>query len=81
VGEFSTTFDEFEHPILAGADRQFGTEFLALWVQTGLRGLSFGALWLAILTASFLIVRHALLWICGGRLANVLSGFSWDWHL
>ncbi|HEY0793717.1 MAG TPA: ATP-binding protein [Chthoniobacterales bacterium] len=29
-------------------------------MQTGLRAVSFGALWVAILTASFLIVRHAL---------------------
>jgi hypothetical protein len=36
-------------------------------VQTGLRGLSFGALWVAILTASFLIVRHALPLIIGSQ--------------
>jgi DNA replication protein DnaC len=36
-------------------------------MQTGLRGLSFSALWVAILTASFLIVRHALPLIMGSR--------------
>jgi len=36
-------------------------------VQTGLRGLSFSALWVAILTASFLIVRHILPLIMGSQ--------------
>jgi DNA replication protein DnaC len=36
-------------------------------VQTGLRGLSFGALWVAILTAGFLILRHALPLIIGSQ--------------
>src|SRR6202022_1200076 len=63
VGEFSTPFDEFEHPSRSGPGVRRG--FLALWVQTGLRGLSFGALWVAILTAGFLILRHALPLIMG----------------
>jgi hypothetical protein len=33
---------------------------LRLWVQVGLRALSSGALWVAILTASFIILRHAV---------------------
>ena len=33
---------------------------VVFWAQTGLRGLSFVALWVAILTACFLIARHAL---------------------
>ena len=36
-------------------------------MQTGLRGLSFGALWVAILTASYLIVRHVLPLIVGSQ--------------
>jgi DNA replication protein DnaC len=63
VGEFPTPFDEFEHPSRSGPGVRRG--FLALWVQTGLRGLSFGALWVAILTAGFLILRHALPLIMG----------------
>ena len=63
MGEFPTPFDEFEHPGRSGPGVRRG--FLALWVQTGLRGLSFGALWVAILTAGFLILRHALPLIMG----------------
>lgn len=37
------------------------------WVQTGLRGLSFVALWVAILTAAFLVARHALALIVGSQ--------------
>ena len=65
MGEFSTPFDEFEHPSRSGPAVRRG--ILALWVQTGLRGLSFGALWVAILTASFLIVRHVLPLIVGSQ--------------
>jgi hypothetical protein len=65
VGEFSTPFDEFEHPSRSGPAARHGN--LALWVQTGLRGLSFGALWVAILTAIFLMVRHALPFIMGSQ--------------
>ncbi len=36
-------------------------------MQTALRGLSCGALWVAILTASFLMVRHALPLIIGSQ--------------
>ena len=62
---FSTPFDEFEH---AGRSRPAGRRaILALWVQTGLRGLSFGALWVAVLTAGFLILRHALPLITGSQ--------------
>jgi DNA replication protein DnaC len=57
VGEFSTPFDEFEHPNRSAAAIRRGS--LGLWVQDGLRLLSFGSLWVAILTASFLILRHA----------------------
>jgi DNA replication protein DnaC len=61
VGEFSTPFDEFERP--SGPAHRRG--ILALWLQTGLRGLSFVALWVAILTASFLMMRHLLPLITG----------------
>jgi DNA replication protein DnaC len=63
VGEFSSPFDEFEHP--SGPIVRRG--ILARWVQTGLRGLSFGALWVAILTAGFLILRHALPLVMGSQ--------------
>src|SRR5208337_3325149 len=65
VGEFSTPFDEFEHPSWSRPAVRRG--ILTLWVQTGLRGLSFSALWVAILTASFLIVRHILPLIMGSQ--------------
>jgi DNA replication protein DnaC len=66
VFEFSTPFDEFQHSRGSGpAGRR---RVLALWVQTGLRALSCGALWVAILSASFIIVRHALPLIMGSQL-------------
>ena len=65
VGEFSTPFDEFEHLSRSRPAVRRGT--LAHWVQTGLRGLSFVALWVAILTACFLIARHALPLIVGSQ--------------
>jgi hypothetical protein len=37
------------------------------WVQIGLRGLSVGALWVAILTASLMMARHALPMIGGSQ--------------
>ena len=37
------------------------------WVQAGLRGLSFGALWAAILAACFLMAQHALPLITGSQ--------------
>ena len=40
---------------------------VALCIQAGLRGLSFGALWVAILTAGFLIARHALPLMTGSQ--------------
>ena len=63
MGEFSSPFDEFEHPSGPAVRRGI----LARSVQTGLRGLSFGALWVAILTAGFLILRHALPLVMGSQ--------------
>jgi DNA replication protein DnaC len=71
VGEFSTPFDEFEHPGRNGPAVRHGR--VALWVQTGLRGLSFGALWVAILAASFLMARHALPMFLGSELGISLK--------
>src|ERR1700726_1165066 len=65
VGEFSTPFDEFEHPSRSRPAVRRG--ILAHCVQSVLRGLSFGALWVAILTASFLMVRHILPLIMGSQ--------------
>jgi DNA replication protein DnaC len=65
VGEFSTPFDEFEHPSRGGPPVRRG--ILAHYLQTGLRGLSFCALWVAILTAGFLMVRHTLPLIMGSQ--------------
>src|SRR5580704_11073827 len=67
VGEFSTPFDEFEPPGRSGPAVRRG--MLALWVQTALRGLRLGSL------------TPSSSSLCGERLANVSSGFSWDWHL
>jgi len=66
VFEFSTPFDEFDHPSRGSPPVRRG--ILAPWVQTGLRGLSVGALWVATLTAAFLIVRHILPLIAGSQL-------------
>jgi hypothetical protein len=65
VGEFSTPFDEFEHP---GGSAPAARRGRIACLQAGLSGLSFGALWVAILTAGFLIARHALPLITGSRL-------------
>jgi DNA replication protein DnaC len=65
VGEFSTPFDEFEHPSRSAPAARPGR--VALCIQAGLRGLSFGALWVAILTAGFLIARHALPLMTGSQ--------------
>ena len=65
MGEFSTPFDEFERPSWSAPAFRRGV--LALWVQSGFRGLSFGALWVAILSASFLMVRHTLPLIPGSQ--------------
>ncbi len=65
MGEFSTPFDEFEHPSRSAPAARPG--MVALCLQAGLRGLSFGALWVAILTAGFLIARHALPLMTGSQ--------------
>jgi DNA replication protein DnaC len=65
VGEFSTPFDEFEHPCRTAPAGRPG--IFAICLQAGLRGLSFGALWVAILTAGFLIARHALPMMMGSQ--------------
>jgi hypothetical protein len=65
VGEFSTPFDEFERSGRNGRAVPAGS--LSIWVQAGLRGLSVGALWVAILTASFMMVRRALPMIVGSE--------------
>jgi DNA replication protein DnaC len=57
VGEFSTPFDEFEDPSRSAKATRLGKAML--WFQAGLRLLSFASLWVAIVTASFLILRHA----------------------
>jgi DNA replication protein DnaC len=57
VGEFSTPFDEFDDPSRSAPALRPGV--IVLWLQAGLRLLSFASLWVAILTAGFLILRHA----------------------
>jgi DNA replication protein DnaC len=66
MSDFSTPFDEFEHPC-GILPRVFRRGVLARWMQAGARGLSFATLWVAILTASYLIVRHALPFIMGSQ--------------
>jgi DNA replication protein DnaC len=63
LSEFPTPFDEFEHS--AGRGSAGRRRVLALWLQAGLRGLTSVSLWVAILTASFIILRHALQLITG----------------
>ena len=65
MGEFSTPFDEFEHPNRSAPAARPGR--VGLWLRAGLRGLSFGALWVAIVTAGFLIGRHALPLMAGSQ--------------
>jgi hypothetical protein len=65
VGKFSTPFDEFEDPGRSEPAARHGRVVHCL--QAGLRGLSFGTLWVAILTAGFLIARHALPLMTGSQ--------------
>jgi len=65
VGEFSTPFDEFEEPSRSATALRPGR--VVLWTQAGLRLLSFASLWVAILTASFLMLRHALPLLVGSQ--------------
>jgi DNA replication protein DnaC len=67
VGEFSTPFDEFEDSSRSATALRPGR--LVLWVKAGLRLISFASLWVAILTASFLILRHALPLLMGWQLS------------
>jgi hypothetical protein len=63
VGEFSKPFDEFEKSGRNGPAFRAGSP--GHWVHIGLRGLSGAALWVAILTVSFIMARHALPMIGG----------------
>jgi hypothetical protein len=65
LGKFSTPFDEFEDPGRSAPAARRGR--IVHCLQAGLRGLSFGALWVAILTAGFLIARHALPLMTGSQ--------------
>ena len=57
MDEITTPFDEFEHA--SGIATVFRRGILARCLQAALRAVSFSALWLAILTAGFLVVRRA----------------------
>jgi len=59
MSAFSTPFDEFEHPT-GILPRLFRCGVPARWMQAGLRAFSLAMLWIAILSASYLIIRHAL---------------------
>jgi DNA replication protein DnaC len=63
MGEFSAPFDEFEHLGRTRLAVRRGT--FAYWAQSALRGLSSVALWVAILSASYLIVRHIIPLVTG----------------
>jgi hypothetical protein len=65
LGKFSTPFDEFEDPGRSAPAARHGR--IVHCLQAALRGLSFGALWVAILTAGFLIARHALPLMTGSQ--------------
>jgi len=58
-------FDEFEHPGESVPRARRGR--LGRWTQTGLRVISFTALWVAILTASFVILSHTMPLIIGSQ--------------
>lgn len=65
MGEYSTPFDEFEEQTRRSPAPRRGK--LARLAQSGLRALSVFALWVAILAACFLIVRHLLPFIPGSQ--------------
>jgi DNA replication protein DnaC len=65
MGEYSTPFDEFEEQSRRSLSPRRGK--LAHLAQSGLRALSVVALWLAILAACFLIVRHLLPFVLGSE--------------
>ncbi len=68
MGEFSTPFDEFERSGRNGRAVRGGN--LSLLARAGLRLLSVGSLWVAVLTACFIIVRHVLPLIDGSQPPN-----------
>jgi DNA replication protein DnaC len=71
VFEFPTPFDEFGHPGRTKPAVRRG--ILAIWAQSALRAFSVGALWVATVTAGFLIVRHLLPLITGSELTISLK--------
>jgi DNA replication protein DnaC len=63
VGEIFTPFDEFENPSRSATALR--PKMIVLRIQAGLRLLSSASLWVAIVTASFLILRHVLPFLMG----------------
>jgi len=59
----SIPFDEFEHKNAVVSDVPRG--IAARWTLTALRVISFVSLWVAILTAAFLILSHAIPLVIG----------------
>jgi hypothetical protein len=65
MDEVSIPFDEFEHP---GDDAPGPRRSrLGRWTQTGLRVVSFAALWVAILTATLVLLGHVMPLIIGSQ--------------
>ena len=61
----SVPFDEFEDQGASGPKGPRGPA--RRWTQSALRALSFGALWVAILTAAFIVLTHAMPMIIGSQ--------------
>jgi DNA replication protein DnaC len=65
MNEISIPFDEFEHPSESVLRVPHGP--LARWTQTGLRIISFAALWVAILSATLVLLGHVMPLIIGSK--------------
>ena len=65
MDQVSIPFDEFEHPGESAPRARRGP--LGRWTQTGLRVISFAALWVVILTATLVLLGHVMPLIIGSE--------------
>ena len=64
MDEPSAPFDEFGHPDQLVREKPRG--LLASWTRGALRGISFGGVWIALLTAIFIVLFHTFR-VAGGK--------------
>jgi hypothetical protein len=69
MDDSSAPFDEFGRPEQSAQAAARGP--LAHWMRAALKGISFGALWIALLTAIYIVAFHAFR-MCGGPQTDFL---------